>query len=136
MDPQSLPPIWPFPPESLIVENGVYELRPVPITSVVFVTDRTVKVDVAGIVDTHLISHMRNGIAALQALIDEWIPNGTIPEVDWERLRAFEFQENLRLRDSAIQSLQATTCTLCPQFQEHVRILFCGISLCADHSLV
>lgn len=92
-----------------------------PITSVVLVTDRSIKVDVAGIVDTHLISRMRDGISALQALIDEWVPSGTIPEADWERLRAFEFQENLRLRESAIQSLQATTCAQCPQFKEHVR---------------
>ena len=119
--PESLPPSWPISPELLIVENGVYELRSVPITSVVLVTDRSVKVDVAGIVDTHLISRMRDGIAALQGLIEEWLPSNTIPEVDWERLRAFEFQENLRLRDAAAQSLQATTCALCPTFQEHVR---------------
>lgn len=83
-------------------------------------TDPSDQVDVAGIVDTHLISRMREGIAALQALIDEWLPTKSIPEVDWERLRAFEFQENLRLRDSAAQSLEATTCAICPSFDDHV----------------
>ena len=55
VDPQSLPPLWPFSPEPLFVENYAYELKAVPITSVVLVTDRTVKVDVTGIVDTHCI---------------------------------------------------------------------------------
>lgn len=44
VDPQTLPPIWPYLPESLLVSNGVYELRSVPLTSVVLVTDRSVKV--------------------------------------------------------------------------------------------
>ncbi|TEB38714.1 translation repressor [Coprinellus micaceus] len=124
VDPQSLPPpSWPTPPESLIVENGVYDLRSVPLTSVVLVTDRSVKVDVAGIVDTHLISRMHDGIAALRGLIEELLLNNTIPEVNWERLRAFEFQENLRLRDAAAQSLNATTCALCPVFQEHYTLM-------------
>jgi hypothetical protein len=69
---------------------------------------------------------MRDGINALQSLIEEWLPTNAIPEVGWERLRAFEFQENLRLRDSAAQSLQKATSPLCAQFHEHVHIiLFC-----------
>lgn len=77
--------------------------------------------DITGIVDTHLISRMRDGINALQSLLDEWLPNNTIPEVGWERLRAFEFQENLRMRDAAAQSLQKMTSPLCPQFRDHAR---------------
>ncbi|KAJ3535718.1 hypothetical protein NMY22_g6357 [Coprinellus aureogranulatus] len=123
LDPQSLPPLWPFSPGPLFIENYTYELKAVPITSVVLVTDRTVKVDVTGIVDTHLISRMSDGVKALRALAEEWIANRTIPEVGWERLRAFEFQENLRLRESAIQSLQATMCLQCPQFQDHYGLM-------------
>ncbi|KAJ2918359.1 hypothetical protein MD484_g2046, partial [Candolleomyces efflorescens] len=104
-------------------EDGTYELRPIPITSVVLVTDRSVKVDVTGIVDIHLISRMRDGINALQSLIEEWLPGNAIPEVGWERLRAFEFQENLRLRDAAAQSLQGATSTLCAQFDEHYALI-------------
>ncbi|KAJ2923033.1 hypothetical protein H1R20_g14061, partial [Candolleomyces eurysporus] len=104
-------------------ENGTYELRSIPITSVVLVTDRSVKVDVTGIVDIHLISRMRDGINALQSLIEEWLPTNAIPEVGWERLRAFEFQENLRLRDAAAQSLKKATSPLCAQFHEHYALV-------------
>ncbi|KAF6754311.1 translation repressor [Ephemerocybe angulata] len=125
VDPQSLPPTWPYFADSLIVENGVYELRSVPLTSIVLVTDRSVKVDVAGIVDTHLISRMRDGIAALQSLIDEWLPDKAIPEVDWERLRAFEFQENLRLRDGAasISGRHDITLELIPDYEQRISVL-------------
>jgi antiviral helicase SKI2 len=84
------------------------------------VTDRTAKVDVTGIVDTHLIAKMKEGMAALDALLREWAPTGSIPEVDWSKLRSFEFQETLNLRNSSAKRLDTYGCRLCGQFQQHV----------------
>ncbi len=39
-----VPPFWPLNPDSLVVDDGVYELRAVPLTSIVLVADRMVKV--------------------------------------------------------------------------------------------
>lgn len=78
------------------------------------------QVDVTGIVDTHLISRMRDGITSLRLLLDEWLAIRCVTEIDWEKLRAFEFQENLRLRDNASQTLASVTCSLCPEFMHHV----------------
>ena len=44
IDPQAIPPHWPPTPESLIVNDGIYELRKVPLTSIVLVTNKTIKV--------------------------------------------------------------------------------------------
>ncbi|TFK26711.1 translation repressor [Coprinopsis marcescibilis] len=119
MDERSLPPKWPLSPEDLVIQNAVYELRAVPITSIVLVTDQTVKTDITAIVDRHVIRNMNEGIEALKMLLDEWLPSKRIPEVDWSRLRAFEFQETLNLRNSAGKRLDTYGCKLCPQFWEH-----------------
>lgn len=42
--PQAITPRWPPSPESLAVEDGVYEVTAVPLTSIAFVTGRTIKV--------------------------------------------------------------------------------------------
>ncbi|KAG2022761.1 translation repressor [Coprinopsis cinerea AmutBmut pab1-1] len=119
VDHQSLPPTWPINPIDLDVSDGVYDLRAVPVTSIVLVTDRTVKVDTTAIVDTHLIAKMRDGIAALKELLKEWVPSGVVPEVDWSRLRAFEFQETLNLRNSSAKRLETFGCRLCGDFAQH-----------------
>jgi len=46
IDPQAIPPRWPPMPESLIVNDGVYELRRVPLTSIVLVTNKAIKVKI------------------------------------------------------------------------------------------
>lgn len=46
IDPQAVLPCWPLLPQSLVVENGVYELRAVPATSIALLTNRTVKVGI------------------------------------------------------------------------------------------
>ena len=45
VDNEAIPPYWPPTPEALIVNNGVYELKAVSLTSVSLVTNRSVKVD-------------------------------------------------------------------------------------------
>jgi hypothetical protein len=44
MDVQAVPPHWPPSAQDLVVEDGMYELTDVPITSIALVTSRTFKV--------------------------------------------------------------------------------------------
>jgi hypothetical protein len=44
VDVQAVPPHWPPSAQDLVVEDGVYELIDVPITSIALVTSRTLKV--------------------------------------------------------------------------------------------
>jgi len=44
VDVQAVPPQWPPLPQNLVVEDGVYELIVVPVTSIALVTVRTLKV--------------------------------------------------------------------------------------------
>ncbi|KAF8963922.1 antiviral helicase [Flammula alnicola] len=123
IDSEAVPPMWPLTPSSLTVESGVYELRAVPQTSIVMVTNRSLKVNVNDIVDRHLISRMREGIAALQSIVQEWMATGTVPEVDWSRMRALEFQEILRSRDLLVKGLKDKKCLLCPDFSDHYAVV-------------
>lgn len=123
IDPQAVLPCWPLLPQSLVVEDGVYELRAVPVTSIALLTNRTIKVDVDGVVDRHLISRMKDGIAELRLLLDEWLLSGCIPEADWERIRDLEFQETLRSRDVVIGQLSTRACRLCPEFLDHLAVI-------------
>jgi antiviral helicase SKI2 len=61
---------------------------------------------------------MKDVIASLQTFVQEWSTASTIPEVDWSRLRALEFQELLRSRDSVVEKLRKRH-KLCPCFPEH-----------------
>ncbi|KAG6842413.1 hypothetical protein C0991_007543 [Blastosporella zonata] len=123
IDNQAIPPYWPPTPKSLVVDDGVYELRAVPLTSVASVTNRSVKVEVDSIVERHLISRMKDGIAALQALVDEWQLSGEIPENEWDRMRAMDFQELLQSRSSITQRLSKRSCTLCGDFTDHYAVI-------------
>ncbi|KAG6846094.1 hypothetical protein H0H87_006458 [Tephrocybe sp. NHM501043] len=123
IDNQAIPPYWPPTPESLVVDDGVYELRAVPLTSVALVTSRSVKVEVDNIVERHLISRMKDGITALQVLVDEWNVSGEIPEHEWDRMRALDFQELLQSRISIIQKLSTRSCTLCGDFIDHYAVI-------------
>ncbi|KJA28622.1 hypothetical protein HYPSUDRAFT_129128 [Hypholoma sublateritium FD-334 SS-4] len=117
-----VPPVWPLNPTSLVIEDGVYELRAVPLTSIIFVTDRMVKA-INDIVDRHLITRMREGINSLRSITQDWVKVGALSEVDWSRLRALEFQETLRSRNSLIKELNQTQCTKCHQFTEHYAVV-------------
>lgn len=44
IDPQAVPPRWPPSAESLVVKDGTYELTAVPLTSITYVTNKTLKV--------------------------------------------------------------------------------------------
>lgn len=66
---------------------------------------------------------MNNTIRALQEVLGEWLQADSVPEVDWSKLRALEFQETLRARDALVPRLGQFACTSCPQFEEHVSYL-------------
>lgn len=59
----------------------------------------------------------------LESSLDEWIPHGSIPEVDWARLRVIDFQEILQTRNSLAEQLKPLGCVLCAEFDAHVRHL-------------
>ena len=62
---------------------------------------------------------MKDVIASLRTIVQEWSTVATIPEVDWSRLRGLEFQEVLRSRDSVAGKSRKQQ-QLCPHFAEHV----------------
>ena len=80
------------------------------------------QVDVDAFVERHKISLMNEAIASIKNLVDQWISIGTVPEAPWPRMRALEFQEVLQLRSQALQRIQNSSCTLCSDFDHHVRI--------------
>ncbi|KAJ7508688.1 ATP-dependent RNA helicase [Mycena galericulata] len=122
MDPQAVTPRWPPSPESLVVVDGVYEVTAVPLTSISFVTGRTIKIDVDSIVDKHLISRMREALTLLQGIVNEWSTSTSIPEVDWARMRALDFQDTLRTRNTLVKRLDSRACLLCSDFNDHYSI--------------
>ena len=77
-------------------------------------------------IERHKISHMQKAAVDLQALAHGWIasPPGTIPEVDWSKIRTLEFQDLLKTRESWITRMESKgkTCTTCPNFDEHVSV--------------
>ncbi|KAG6897960.1 hypothetical protein C0992_008350 [Termitomyces sp. T32_za158] len=123
VDNEAIPPYWPPTPKALVVENGIYELRAVPLTSVFLVTNRSVKVDVDSIVERHLISRMKDGVAALRTLVGEWLSSDEIPETEWDKMRALDFQDILHTRRSITQKLSKKTCTACDGFMDHYMVI-------------
>lgn len=118
VDPQSIPPSWPPQPQKLNVVDGVYELRQVPITSIYLVTDTTMKIDVHAIME-RTISKMTESVTKLKTLVEEWLTQSSVPEVDWSRIRTLDFQEALRKRDSLAAHLKDRPCLSCPDFARH-----------------
>ncbi|KAG2156698.1 ATP-dependent RNA helicase, partial [Suillus bovinus] len=120
---RALPPRWPLDPTSLEVENLTYDLRSVPLDSISMVTSETMKVDATGIVDHHRKSLMLEIINSLQFFVHKWRATGTIPEVNWDRIRTLDFQEALRSRNDLAKRRQDFSCTLCGEFLDHYLIL-------------
>lgn len=80
------------------------------------------QVDVDAIVERHRISHMQNGVSALEGLVNEWSSAKVIPEVDWARMRSLDFQEILASRNAQVKLLGIRACGLCSNFDDHVRL--------------
>lgn len=120
---RALPPRWPLHPASLELENITYDLRSVPLDSISMVTSETMKVEATGIVDHHRKSLMLEIINSLQILVHNWKTAGTIPEVNWDRIRTLDFQEALRSRNDLAKRRQGLSCTLCSEFHDHYLVL-------------
>lgn len=68
IDAQAIAPIWPPKPESLLIDNGVYDVRPVPLNSIAMVTDRVLKVRL-----THpLLPHLPSNAMSLRSTAMHW----------------------------------------------------------------
>lgn len=66
---------------------------------------------------------MREVISVLKCIAEEWCNIGTIPEIDWNRMRMMEFQEVLQFRNSLLTQQKNKGCLLCNDFEDHVRSL-------------
>jgi hypothetical protein len=75
---------------------------------------------------------MREALQQLITLSADWSSADAVPEVDWSRMRALEFQEILRDRDSLVQLCTNTGCILCGDFDEHVECSMLWLQLTAD----
>lgn len=80
------------------------------------------QIEVNDILNRHLISRMKEGVAALQTYVNEWIDAGAITEVNWNHVRVLEFQDTLRSRDSLAKHLGDKECLKCPEITKHVRV--------------
>ncbi|KAI0361085.1 antiviral helicase [Trametes cingulata] len=119
MDAQAVPPQWPPRPETLLVDEPTYDLTPIPLSSIAMVSNRTIKLELEWIVDKRRISYMNQAVRSLQAVLGEWLQAGSVPEVDWSKIRALEFQELLRARNEAVPKLDRFQCISCPSFEDH-----------------
>src|SRR6266436_345027 len=70
--------------------------------------------------EEHLKSRMNDTIAQVGVLVNEWDNNSQVPEVDWTRIRSFEFQDRLNRRNTRIKRLEGSACVLCKEFEAHV----------------
>ena len=63
---------------------------------------------------------MNDTIAQIGNLANEWANNNHVPEVDWTRIRSFEFQDRLNRRNTRLKRLESLACVLCKEFEPHV----------------
>jgi antiviral helicase SKI2 len=71
----------------------------------------------------HKIAPMRDAAASLASVVAEWASIGSIPEIEWAKMRSIEFQELHQSRDTMAQRLSGRTCTLCADFEDHVSLV-------------
>ncbi|KAI6153957.1 ATP-dependent RNA helicase [Pisolithus tinctorius] len=120
---EDVPPRWCSNALSLTVENATYRFETVPISSISLVTNKIIKVDASGIIEDRKKSSMLETVTLLQSTVQEWLSSGTIPEVQWGRVRLLEFQEALRERDQILRGIEKVSCVLCENFEDHYLVL-------------
>ncbi|KAN0100273.1 DSHCT (NUC185) domain containing protein [Tylopilus felleus] len=112
-------PKWPNVTSVLKPDNATYEVASVNLSSISFITNKTVKVDASAIVDNHKKAPILDTTSALESVVAEWAAAGTLQEIDWSRMRTLEFQETLRARNEILSRLKTFGCTLCENFDDH-----------------
>jgi len=65
---------------------------------------------------------MNEVVSLLGTVSEEWSKSGSIPEIDWGRMRMLEFQEALAARNELIKRLPGYACLLCENFEDHVSL--------------
>ena len=63
---------------------------------------------------------MTEALEMLKGLVEEWKSQPRLPEIDWSRMRALEFQDTLQSRNVLAQRLSGRACLQCPDFATHV----------------
>lgn len=120
------PPLWP--PRVAGVDNPeeqlVYDLREVPLNSISFVTDQTIKLDVP-LITAHRISAMNRALSALVPIRTEFsTTEGALKEAEWSKLRRLDFQEAVRSRDSyASKTSQHLSLLANPDFHSNFNLV-------------
>lgn len=76
--------------------------------------------DSTGIIDKQSPEACDKTTQDLAVLHEELSSLPDLPEVEWTRLRALEFQDLLRQRGVLRDRLVKMGCQLCPEFEEHV----------------
>ncbi|OCH88756.1 antiviral helicase [Obba rivulosa] len=120
----SIPPRWPVDRYPTLYEDEeiTYELAQFPLTSITLVTERTIKVDADVLLYSRKISQLDSTVRLVSAILRHWLADQKIPEVDWNKVRSLEFQENVRAREELSKKLLGFACTQCSDFEEHYMI--------------
>ncbi|KAG8834790.1 hypothetical protein FRC17_007107 [Serendipita sp. 399] len=121
LDPATVAPVWKFNLDTFLIQDRTYDVKAVPLTSITRVTNRVIRVDVDSIMDRQRISVMNEVVEQLYEVASEWNQAGLsrIPEVDWSKIRQFDFQEGLKSISALEQRLEGKGSLLCGQFDEH-----------------
>jgi antiviral helicase SKI2 len=82
------------------------------------------QIDSTAIVDKKSKDVSEKTMTDLAAMHEELTSLPELPEVEWTRLRALEFQEVLRQRTSYLERIAKLGCQLCENFEDHVRPYF------------
>jgi antiviral helicase SKI2 len=115
---EAVPPLWFITPGLLLEESGKLQSRTnVPLSNIALVTPRTVN----SITKNSKRVDLRRLENDLKSMVKEWTSLGSVPEVDWSRIRLLELQDLLRDRATLINKVEQNTCLTCPEFPMHVR---------------
>ncbi|KAK8853069.1 hypothetical protein IAR55_003770 [Kwoniella newhampshirensis] len=118
-----VPPRWPPVLPKGSFPNPTWELATVDTNSVSFVVNRILKADHTGIVDKKAKESIEKTLHDLAVLHEELSTLSELPEVDWSRLRAIDFQESIRQRALLVDRLAKLGCQLCADFSDHYATL-------------
>ena len=93
-----VPPLWPPSLQNYPTEGLVYDLREVPLSSIVGLTSHVIKVEQSMVMALR-ISAMQRTVEQLLPLIVEMAHQPSFPEVDWSKMRRIDFQEAIKERE-------------------------------------
>lgn len=117
-----VPPRWPPVLPKGTFANPQWELEAVDSTSVPFVTNRMLKIDIISVLDKRNKDISNKVMHEMVTLHDE-LSAGDLAEFDWGRLSKLEFQELLRQRIALSDRITRLGCQLCDDFEDHYDII-------------